>query len=183
VLLNLAWVSSLPDCTNSKFRMGTKTFVYNIFLIAAASSGTYFMTFSHHLFQQIHQNMEPRYQTALTKFLLLGLTDDPELQPLIFSVFLSMYLVPVLGSLLIFLAVSSDSHLHTAMYFFLSKLSFNDICLRTSTKEKKNNEKNKKKKKRTSTIPKMLVNSQAWDLSITNIGCLNQVCFVMYFLV
>jgi hypothetical protein len=29
----------------------------------------------------------------------------------------------------------------------------------------------------------MLVNSQAWDLSITNIGCLNQVCFVMYFLV
>ncbi|KAF7459896.1 Hypothetical predicted protein [Marmota monax] len=53
-----------------------------------------------------------------------------------------MYLVTVRGNLLIILATISDSHLHTPMYFFLSNLSFVDICF-TST-----------------TIPKMLVNIQ-----------------------
>ncbi|MBZ3872654.1 Olfactory receptor 7G2 [Sciurus carolinensis] len=102
-------------------------------------------------------------QTAVSKFLLLGLTDDPALQPLIFSIFLSMYLVTILGNLLIILAVSSDSHLHTPMYFFLSNLSLNDICLSTSI------------------IPKMLVNILRQDQSITYTGCLSQVCFVLVF--
>ncbi|KAG3280482.1 olfactory receptor 7G2-like [Ictidomys tridecemlineatus] len=101
--------------------------------------------------------------TAVSEFLLLGLTDDPALQPLLFSLFLSMYLVTILGNLLIILAVSSDSHLHTPMYFFLSNLSFNDICLITST------------------IPKMLVNILRQDQSITYAGCLSQVCFVLIF--
>ncbi|KAG3280104.1 OR7A17-containing, partial [Ictidomys tridecemlineatus] len=65
-----------------------------------------------------------------------------ELQPLIFGLFLSMYLVTVLGNLLIILATISHSHPHTPMYFFLSNLSFVDICF-TST-----------------TVPKMLVNIQ-----------------------
>ncbi|VTJ82429.1 Hypothetical predicted protein [Marmota monax] len=77
--------------------------------------------------------MESRNHTAISEFLLLGLTEDPSLQPLIFSLFLSMYLVTILGNLLIILAVSSDPHLHTPMYFFLCSLSFNDICLSTST--------------------------------------------------
>ncbi|EHB01809.1 Olfactory receptor 7G1 [Heterocephalus glaber] len=68
-------------------------------------------------------------QTAVSEFLLLGLTDDPELHPLIFSLFLSMYLVTILGNLLITLAISSDSHLDTPMYFFLSSLSFTGISL------------------------------------------------------
>ncbi|VTJ82436.1 olfactory receptor 7G2-like [Marmota monax] len=101
--------------------------------------------------------------TAVSEFLLLGLTDDPALQPLIFSLFLSMYLVTILGNLLIILAVSNDSHLHTPMYFFLSNLSFNDICLITST------------------IPKMLVNILRQDQSITYAGCLSQICFVLIF--
>ncbi|KAF7475647.1 Hypothetical predicted protein [Marmota monax] len=46
-----------------------------------------------------------------------------DLQPILLGLFLSMYLVTVLGNLLIILAVSSDSHLHTPMYFFLSNLS------------------------------------------------------------
>ncbi|MBZ3886696.1 Olfactory receptor 7G2 [Sciurus carolinensis] len=102
-------------------------------------------------------------QTAVSEFLLLGLTDDPALQPLIFSIFLSMYLIAILGNLLIILAVSFDSHLHTTMYFFLSNLSLNDICLITST------------------IPKMLVNILRQDQSITYTGCLSQVCFVLVF--
>ncbi|XP_030155422.1 olfactory receptor 7G2-like [Lynx canadensis] len=107
--------------------------------------------------------MEPRNHTGVSEFLLLGLTDDPELQPFLFCLFLSMYLVTILGNLLIILAISSDSHLHTPMYFFLSNLSFTDICLSTTT------------------IPKMLVNIQAQSQSITYRGCLTQVGFVLAF--
>ncbi|KAM6167097.1 olfactory receptor 7G2-like [Erethizon dorsatum] len=107
--------------------------------------------------------MNVRNQTAVSEFLLLGLTDDPELQPLIFILFLSMYLVTLLGNLLIILAVGSDSHLHTPMYFFLSSLSFNDICLSTTT------------------VPKMLVNIQTQSHSVTYTGCLSQLCFFLVF--
>ncbi|KFO37642.1 olfactory receptor 7G2 [Fukomys damarensis] len=108
--------------------------------------------------------MNSRNQTAVSEFLLLGLTDDAELQPLIFSLFLSMYLVSILGNLLIILAVSSDSHLHTPMYFFLSNLFLNDICLITTT------------------VPKMLVNTQTQSHSITYTGCLSQLCFFLVFI-
>ncbi|XP_047386324.1 olfactory receptor 7G2-like [Sciurus carolinensis] len=107
--------------------------------------------------------MELINQTAVSEFLLLGLTDDPALQPLIFSLFLSMYLVTILGNLLIILAVTSDPQLHTPMYFFLSNLSFTDICISTTT------------------IPKMLVNIQAEDQSISYRSCISQVCFVLIF--
>ncbi|XP_006877928.1 PREDICTED: olfactory receptor 7G2-like [Chrysochloris asiatica] len=107
--------------------------------------------------------MELRNQTGIAKIFLLGLTEYPEFQPLIFSLFLIMYLVTVLGNLLIILVVSSDSHLHTPMYFFLSNLSCTDICLSTIT------------------IPKMLVNIQTQNQSITYIGCLSQIFFVLAF--
>ncbi|MBZ3874338.1 Olfactory receptor 7G1 [Sciurus carolinensis] len=107
--------------------------------------------------------METGNQTTVSEFLLLGLTEDPALQPLIFNLFLSMYLVTILGNLLIILAVSSDSHLHTPMYLFLANLSFTDICLSSST------------------IPKMLVNILTQSQSITYTGCLTQVCFVLVF--
>jgi hypothetical protein len=63
----------------------------------------------------------------------MGLLDDPELQPVLFGLFLSMYLITVLGNLLIILAVSSDSHLYTPMYFFLSNLSLADISSISTT--------------------------------------------------
>ncbi|KAG3280475.1 olfactory receptor 7G2-like [Ictidomys tridecemlineatus] len=107
--------------------------------------------------------MEARNHTVVSEFLLLGLTDDPALQPLIFSLFLSMYLVTILGNLLIILAVSSDSHLHTPMYFFLANLSLTDICLSSNI------------------IPKMLVNILTQNKSITYTACLTQVCFVLLF--
>ncbi|KAM5189708.1 olfactory receptor 7A10-like [Callospermophilus lateralis] len=107
--------------------------------------------------------MEPGNDTLRLEFLLLGLAEDPELQPLIFGFFLSMYLVTVLGNLLIILATISDSHLHTRMYFFLSNLSFVDICF-TST-----------------TIPKMLVNIQTQSKAITYTGCITQIHFFVIF--
>ncbi|XP_036049292.1 olfactory receptor 7G2-like [Onychomys torridus] len=107
--------------------------------------------------------MEKRNQTAFPGFLLLGLTDDPELQPVLASLFFSMYLVTILGNLLIILIAGSDSHLHTPMYLFLSNLSLNDICLSTST------------------IPKMLLNIEENSQNITYRGCLTQMSFVLIF--
>ncbi|XP_006107454.1 olfactory receptor 7A10-like [Myotis lucifugus] len=107
--------------------------------------------------------MGPGNDTLISEFLLLGFSEEPELQPLIFGLFLSMYLITVLGNLFIILAVSSDSHLHTPMYFFLSNLSLVDICF-TST-----------------TVPKMLVNFQTQSKAITYAGCITQLYFFLLF--
>uniref|UniRef100_A0A8C6QCK9 Olfactory receptor family 7 subfamily G member 35 n=1 Tax=Nannospalax galili TaxID=1026970 RepID=A0A8C6QCK9_NANGA len=98
------------------------------------------------------------------EFILIGLTHDPELQPLIFSLFLTMYLVTVPGNLLIIMVVTSDPHLHTAMYFFLSSLSTNDICLNTNT------------------VPKMFTNILTQDQSLTYTVCLTQAWFMLVFI-
>ncbi|XP_047386432.1 olfactory receptor 7A17-like [Sciurus carolinensis] len=108
-------------------------------------------------------SMGPENETQISEFLLLGLSEDPELQPLIFGLFLSMYLVTVLGNLLIILATISDSHLHTPMYFFLSNLSFVDICFTSNT------------------IPKMLMNIQTQSKAITYAGCITQMQFSILF--
>ncbi|XP_038179505.1 olfactory receptor 7G2-like [Arvicola amphibius] len=107
--------------------------------------------------------MEPKNLTFVLQFLLLGFTDDPELQSLIFSLFLFIILVTILGNLLIILVISFESHLHTPMYFFLSNLSINDICCSTVT------------------VIKMLVNIQANDQSITYTACLTQLFFALVF--
>ncbi|XP_023380676.1 olfactory receptor 7D4 [Pteropus alecto] len=74
-----------------------------------------------------------------------------------------MYLITVFGNLLIILAVSSDSHLHTPMYFFLCNLSLVDICF-TST-----------------TVPKMLVSILTQNKVITYRGCITQIYFFLLF--
>jgi olfactory receptor len=107
--------------------------------------------------------MDSGNNTRISEFLLLGFSEDPELQPVICWLFLSMYLVTVLGNLLIILAIISDSHLHTPMYFFLSNLSFVDICF-TST-----------------TVPKMLVNIQTHSKAISYTGCITQMYFFLIF--
>uniref|UniRef100_A0A2I3SVL8 Olfactory receptor n=1 Tax=Pan troglodytes TaxID=9598 RepID=A0A2I3SVL8_PANTR len=106
---------------------------------------------------------EPENLTGVLEFLLLGLPDDPELQTVLFGLFLSMYLVTVLGNLLIILAVSSDSHLHTPMYFFLSNLSLADIGFASTT------------------VPKMIVDIQAHSRLISYVGCLTQMSFLILF--
>ena len=53
--------------------------------------------------------MKPGNLSSTSEFLLLGLSGDPELQPLLFCLFLSMYLVTVLGNLLIILAITSTT--------------------------------------------------------------------------
>ncbi|KAM9642847.1 LOW QUALITY PROTEIN: olfactory receptor 1N2-like [Trichechus inunguis] len=103
-------------------------------------------------------------QTTVSDFLLLGLSEQPKQQLLLFGIFLGMYLVTVVGNLLIILVISSDPHLHTPMYFFLANLSLADACF-TST-----------------SIPKMLANiysSQSQTISYS--GCLTQLYFLLVF--
>ncbi|XP_040829674.1 olfactory receptor 1F1-like [Ochotona curzoniae] len=99
-------------------------------------------------------------QSSVSQFLLLGLSRHPQQQQLLFVLFLSMYLATVLGNLLILLAISTDTRLHTPMYFFLSNLSFVDVCFSSTT------------------VPKMLANHVLGTQAISFSGCLTQ----MYFL-
>ncbi|XP_031803905.1 olfactory receptor-like protein OLF4 [Sarcophilus harrisii] len=107
--------------------------------------------------------MGPENQTYVSEFLLLGLSEKPEQQLPLFGLFLSIYVVTVVGNLLIMLAIGSDSHLHTPMYFFLSNLSFVDFCLVSTT------------------VPKMLVNIITHSKVIFYAECLAQMYFFMVF--
>ncbi|XP_001512465.3 olfactory receptor 24-like [Ornithorhynchus anatinus] len=107
--------------------------------------------------------MERGNQTGISEFLLLGLSDRMEQQQLLFVLFLCLYLLGVLGSLLIILAVISDPHLHTPMYFFLTNLSLADVCFLSTT------------------VPKMLVNIQTHNKSISFAVCLVQMYFFILF--
>uniref|UniRef100_A0A8C8Z1D3 Olfactory receptor n=1 Tax=Prolemur simus TaxID=1328070 RepID=A0A8C8Z1D3_PROSS len=100
-------------------------------------------------------------QSEGSEFLLLGISERPEQQRVLFWMFLSMYLVTVVGNVLIVLAISSDSRLHTPMYFFLANLSFTDLFFVTNT------------------IPKMLVNLQSQNKAISYAGCLTQLYFLV----
>ncbi|XP_074140327.1 olfactory receptor 1f45-like [Sminthopsis crassicaudata] len=107
--------------------------------------------------------MERRNQTSISEFILLGLSNKPEEERLLFFLFLIMYLITVLWNLLIILAIRTDSHLHTPMYFFLTNLSLGDICFTSST------------------VPKMLVNYIFGNKVITYTSCLAQLFFCLLF--
>ncbi|NP_001378411.1 olfactory receptor family 1 subfamily AK member 3 [Equus caballus] len=109
--------------------------------------------------------MKPGNHTfSVSEFLLLGLSEHQGKQPLLFSIFLSMYLVTVVGNVVIVMVIASDPHLHTPMYFFLANFSLTDLCLSSTT------------------VPKMLVNIQAQRHTITYTGCLSQIYFFLWFI-
>ncbi|XP_043323531.1 olfactory receptor 7D4-like [Cervus canadensis] len=107
--------------------------------------------------------MEPGNQIRVLEFLLLGFSQDSEKQHILFGLFLSVFVVTVLGNLLIILAISSDPRVHTPMYFFLSNLSLADIGFISTT------------------VPKMIVNIQTQSKSISYAGCITQMCLFMVF--
>ncbi|KAF7481706.1 Hypothetical predicted protein [Marmota monax] len=112
---------------------------------------------------QCPSNIQAQNLTCVSAFLLMSFSKDADLQPILFGLFLSMYLVTVLGNLLIILVVSSDSHLHTPMYFFLSNLSLADIGFISTT------------------VPNMIVNIQTHNDVISYAGCLTQMSFFAIF--
>ncbi|XP_032769836.1 olfactory receptor 1D2-like [Rattus rattus] len=102
-------------------------------------------------------------ETGVSEFLLLGITNDPQQQRILFWAFLCMYLVTVAGNTLIFLAISSDPHLHTPMYFFLANLSFDDVCFTTNI------------------IPRLLASHMSGTETISYAYCLTQMYFLISF--
>ncbi|XP_042547479.1 olfactory receptor 478-like [Dipodomys spectabilis] len=70
--------------------------------------------------------------TAVTEFILLGLTQDPVLRVILFIIILCIYLVTVSGNLCTILLIRLSFLVHHPMYFFLSHLAFVDIALSTT---------------------------------------------------
>uniref|UniRef100_A0A8W4FME6 G-protein coupled receptors family 1 profile domain-containing protein n=1 Tax=Sus scrofa TaxID=9823 RepID=A0A8W4FME6_PIG len=101
--------------------------------------------------------------TRHSEFNLLGLSSRPEDQNPLFVLFLIMYLVSLMGNLLIVLAIRSNPQLQNPMYFFLSVLSFADICYTTVI------------------VPKMLVNFVSETKTISYNECLAQMYFFLAF--
>ncbi|VFV33562.1 olfactory receptor 5l1-like [Lynx pardinus] len=92
--------------------------------------------------------------SGVTEFIiLLGFAEAPELRVALFSVFLFIYGVTVLGNLGMMAVIQVSCHLHTPMYFFLSHLSFVDFCYSTVI------------------VPKMLTNTLNEDKAISFLGC------------
>ncbi|XP_053515165.1 olfactory receptor 5L1-like [Artibeus jamaicensis] len=94
--------------------------------------------------------------TIVMEFILLGLSDAPELRVFLFMVFLLIYGVTVLANLGMIALIQVSSRLHTPMYFFLSHLSFVDYCYSTNI------------------VPKMLTNIINEDKAISFLGCMVQ---------
>ncbi|XP_075863951.1 olfactory receptor 8S1-like [Microcebus murinus] len=66
--------------------------------------------------------------SAISEFVLLGLSTDPYIQAILFVLFLLIYLLTLMGNFLMLLVIRANSHLRTPMYFFLRQLSFLDLC-------------------------------------------------------
>ncbi|XP_012292320.1 olfactory receptor 5M10 [Aotus nancymaae] len=94
--------------------------------------------------------------TIVTEFILLGLTDDPMLEKILFGVFLVIYLITLAGNLGMILLIRTNSHLQTPMYFFLGHLSFVDICYSSNI------------------TPNMLHNFLSEQKTISYAGCFTQ---------
>ncbi|XP_040592610.1 olfactory receptor 18-like [Mesocricetus auratus] len=101
--------------------------------------------------------------TSLPEFHFIQLSEDPDLQTVVFGLLLFMYILTLFGNLLIILTVSSDSHLHTPMYFFLSNLSMVDIGFISTT------------------VPRVIVDIHVHCPVISYLGCLTQMSLFIIF--
>ncbi|KAM9067043.1 olfactory receptor 2D2-like [Sarcophilus harrisii] len=102
-------------------------------------------------------------QTWVTEFFLLGLSDDPQTQLLLFVLFLAVYFGTILGNLLLTSLVLLDSQLHKPMYFFLCNLSLADLCFSTTT------------------VPQALIHMLSRKKLISFTGCAAQVLLFLFF--
>uniref|UniRef100_A0A8D1BQN3 Olfactory receptor n=1 Tax=Sus scrofa TaxID=9823 RepID=A0A8D1BQN3_PIG len=76
--------------------------------------------------------MEKHNQTVMSEFILMGITDHPELQAPLFGLFLLIYMISVVGNLGMVILTKVDARLQTPMYFFLRHLSLTDLGYSTT---------------------------------------------------
>ncbi|XP_029442376.1 olfactory receptor 1361-like [Rhinatrema bivittatum] len=101
-------------------------------------------------------------ETKVLEFLLLGFSDLPEHQTLLFVLFLSVYLITVLGNSLIIFVITVSWRLHTPMYFFLGNLSMVDMCFSSTT------------------VPRLLRDLLSEEKIISFPACIAQVYFLFF---
>ncbi|XP_011382898.2 olfactory receptor 5T1-like [Pteropus vampyrus] len=101
--------------------------------------------------------------TEVAMFILIGFTDNFEVQVFLFLLFLAIYLFTLIGNLGMVLLIIRDSRLHNPMYYFLSVLSFLDACYSSVI------------------TPKMLVNFLKEDKAISYLGCVAQMFLFVTF--
>ncbi|MBZ3889185.1 Olfactory receptor 4X2 [Sciurus carolinensis] len=99
----------------------------------------------------------------VTEFIFLGLSPNREVQRVCFVIFLLLYMATVLGNFLIVLTVMTSRSLGSPMYFFLSYLSFVEICYSSTT------------------VPKLLSEQLAERKTISWWGCMTQLFFMHFF--
>ncbi|XP_057606279.1 olfactory receptor 4C46-like [Hippopotamus amphibius kiboko] len=93
----------------------------------------------------------------MTEFVLLGLTENPKMQKIIFAVFSVIYITTVVGNVLIVGTITASPSLWSPMYFFLAYLSFIDACYSSAS------------------TPKLIVDSLHEKKTILFNGCMTQV--------
>ncbi|XP_053900967.1 olfactory receptor 10A4-like [Malaclemys terrapin pileata] len=102
-------------------------------------------------------------QTMVTEFILLGFSNLPQLQRLLFVVFLAAYVITLMGNILIILITTVEPALQSPMYFFLQNLSCLEICFTSVI------------------VPKMLANLLSANQTIFFHGCILQMYFFFFF--
>ncbi|XP_069083520.1 olfactory receptor 5AP2-like [Pleurodeles waltl] len=107
--------------------------------------------------------MDGENYTSITEFILLGLTENQQLQIPLFIFFLITYTITIVGNAGITALIRTSPRLHTPMYFFLSNLSFADLCYSTNI------------------TPNMLVNFLSEKKAISVPGCITQL-FVYFWM-
>ncbi|XP_009667409.2 olfactory receptor 5AR1-like [Struthio camelus] len=105
--------------------------------------------------------METCNVSTVSEFILVGLSDAPEVRFILFVLFLLIYLATLAGNIAILVAISTDTRLHNPMYFFLCNLSFLDILCPTIT------------------VPKMLEALLFENKVISFTGCMLQLFFLI----
>ncbi|XP_029435436.1 olfactory receptor 5V1-like [Rhinatrema bivittatum] len=101
-------------------------------------------------------------QTFVAEFILLGLSESETLQRAFFVLFLVVYMIALMGNLCMIVIIRISPHLHTPMYFFLSNLSFLDMCYVSVT------------------VPKMLEDFLEGRRHISFSGCMTQLFFLIF---
>ncbi|XP_049747460.1 olfactory receptor 8K3-like [Elephas maximus indicus] len=109
--------------------------------------------------------MDKHNLTVPNEFILMGITDRPDLQAPLFGLFLIIYMISVVGNLGIIILTKMDSKLQTPMYFFLRHLAITDLGYSTTVG------------------PKMLVNFVADENKISYYFCAVQLAFLLMFLI
>ncbi|XP_010837473.1 PREDICTED: olfactory receptor 6C2-like [Bison bison bison] len=104
-----------------------------------------------------------RNHSAITAFIILGLTNDTQLEILIFVFLLVTYMLSVIGNLTIISLIFVDPHLKTAMYFFLQNFSLLEISFTTAC------------------VPTYLYIISSGDKMITINACFSQIFFIVLF--